>query len=59
MSIFEERGVSYQFNAKSVAQANKAFATSCDICCKCGKHISCDRCAISVAHQTVLEVHSR
>lgn len=54
MSIFEERGIEYQYNATSVTRAIKSFQKSCTICCNTGKHIECDRCNIAFVHNIII-----
>lgn len=54
MSKFEEIGINYQFDAKNIHEADKALATSCDICVKSGKNISCDKCRIEYTHQLIV-----
>ena len=56
MTKFETIGVSLQLEAESKIQAQKRFEHSCDICCRYGIHIECDRCAIQTIHNQVSEV---
>lgn len=51
MSKFEYDGVMFQKDARTIKQAIRAFAYSCDRCCYTGKHINCDYCAIAGAHK--------
>lgn len=50
---FLEIGIERQYNARSIAEANRAFKKSCYVCSTTGKSIKCDRCGISNAHNTV------
>ena len=43
MTYFETVGVDYQYNAKNIKEANKAFEYSCNCCCTKGIHIECPR----------------
>lgn len=54
MTKFETIGVNYQYEAKNIAEANKAFKHSCDCCCNKGMQLSCDRCSIAVTHKLVV-----
>lgn len=49
MTYFETIGVDYQYN---IPEATSAFKKSCAT----GKHISCDRCAISNVHNSILSI---
>ena len=53
MTYFEAVGVDYQYSAHNIYEANKAFEKSCTKCSVQGKHISCDRCAIAAAHDSI------
>ena len=53
MSYFEEIGVEFQYNARNIFEANKAFEKSCTRCSTAGKHLNCDKCHIASAHNTV------
>ena len=55
MSKFELIGQSYQFSSCNSAEAEKRFTKSCDLCCTTGKHIQCDRCAIAIAHNFIID----
>ena len=57
MTYFEAVGVDYQFNATNLFEAKRYFAKSCNRCTYTGKHIDCDRCAISAAHNNILEYY--
>lgn len=54
MSYFEERGVEHQYNARNIAEANRAFDNSCTRCCTTGRHLDCDKCHIASAHNTII-----
>ena len=54
MTKFETRGVELQQESTSRFQAESRFNHSCDLCCKFGLHIECDRCAISVVHDQLM-----
>lgn len=56
MTYFESIGVDHQYGATSVRLAKKSLEKSCAICAKTGKHISCDRCAIVVAHSIIISI---
>ena len=55
MTRFEEIGVEIQYGATSKRKAQGSFRYSCDLCCKSGLRIDCDRCAIACAYKTVVE----
>ena len=55
MTRFEEIGVEIQYGATSKRKAQGSFRYSCDVCCKRGMHIECDRCASACAHKAVVE----
>jgi len=55
MTKFETRGVELQQMSGSKSQAENRFTYSCDLCCKIGLRIECDRCAISVVHEQVMK----
>lgn len=55
MTKFETRGVDLQQMSGSKSQAENRFAYSCDLCCKFGLRIECDRCAISVVHEQIMK----
>lgn len=54
MTIFEQRGITFQQEAYNADDAKRKFDISCDICCNQGKHIECDRCIIKNAHQQIM-----
>lgn len=54
MTGFERRGCEFQMDSRTVSEARKNFAYSCDVCCSRGVRISCDRCAIAVTHKNVV-----
>lgn len=57
MSKFCEIGVDRQYTAKSPAEAKRAYAKSCAICCtKPGHRCCCDRCPIATAHEIVMDM---
>jgi hypothetical protein len=56
MTMFEERGISRQYNSRSAREARRALERSCEICATQGKFISCDRCAIAYVNQLVTEM---
>ena len=51
---FVQIGIDYQYSATTADMADRAFATSCDICASTGKHIECAMCKISAAHELML-----
>ena len=51
---FETIGVEFQNSAPCREVADKRFKISCDLCCRKGLHIECERCAIASAHALVL-----
>ena len=53
MTKFETIGVNRQFDAINVEEANKAFAHSCEVCCKKGMHIECDKCHIAYTNTLI------
>lgn len=53
---FEQRGVTFQYEANSKPEAIKAFKRSCTVCCYKGIHIDCDYCSIKVAHEDVMAI---
>ena len=53
MTQFEQIGVNRQLDAVSTEDANKEFKHSCDICCRTGRHIECDRCHIAYANTLI------
>lgn len=53
MTKFETIGVGYQYDARDISEANKAFKYSCDCCCNKGMQIECNKCAIAQAHSMV------
>ena len=55
MSQFERDGVDRQMEAENVRQAVRAFNYSCNKCCYTGKHILCENCAISCAHDNAMK----
>ena len=54
MTKFETIGISHQYDATSIQDANKAFMHSCNCCCAKGMHIECDKCAIAFTHSLVV-----
>ena len=54
MTYFETVGVDYQYSAKTMRQAKRAFAISCDKCATTGKHIECAKCAIANVHNNII-----
>ena len=54
MTKFEQIGVNYQYDAKTMEQAHKSFMYSCNCCCNKGMRIDCDRCAIAQANALVM-----
>jgi hypothetical protein len=54
MYKFEQVGVNKQYAANSKAEAQKAFAYSCDCCCNKGMRLDCDTCAIANVHSLVM-----
>ena len=53
MTKFEQIGVERQYDSVTTYESNRNFSISCNICCRRGLHIECDRCAIAVAHEAV------
>lgn len=53
MTKFEQIGVERQYESVTTFESNRNFRISCNICCRKGLHINCDRCAIAVAHEAV------
>ena len=47
MTKFEQIGVNRQFDATSIEELNENFKHSCDVCCRKGMHIECDKCHIA------------
>lgn len=56
MTKFEQVGVNYQYDAMTIAEANRSFKYSCDCCCNKGVQISCDKCAIAQAHSLIVSI---
>ena len=56
MAGFFEHGVYLQQHAVSVREANRKYATSCNICCNRGFRVDCDRCPIAVSNKQTVEV---
>lgn len=54
MTKFETRGVEFQQNSTTPSEAQRNFAYSCDICCKRGIKIDCDRCGIAVCNKLIM-----
>ena len=54
MHKFEQIGVNHQYTAATKEAAIESFNISCNICCRKGMRIKCDRCAISEAHSLVM-----
>ena len=55
-SKFEQRGVMFQYEADSKSKAIKSFKRSCTSCCYGGRNISCEDCAIKVAHEDMIAI---
>lgn len=53
MTKFEQIGVERQYESVTAYESNRNFRISCNICCRKGLHINCDKCAIAVAHEAV------
>lgn len=53
MTKFEQIGVERQYQSADKVESDRNFRISCNICCRKGLHIDCDRCAIAVAHEAV------
>lgn len=53
---FETIGVERQYESVSAFESNRNFRISCNICCRKGLHINCDKCAIAVAHEATQAV---
>lgn len=56
MNAFFRRGVELQTDSSSLNQANARFDYSCDLCCKRGYGLPCDRCPIEVAHDRTVKI---
>ena len=56
MTKFEQIGVERQYESVTTFESNRNFRISCNICCRKGLHINCDKCAIAVAHEAVQAV---
>lgn len=54
MTKFEQIGVNYQYDARSIYEANKAFKYSCNCCCNKGIQLKCDGCSIAFVHNLVV-----
>lgn len=54
--VFENRGIARQYGATSAQRAKSAFKTSCNACSTRGLQLECDKCGISVAHNTVMQI---
>lgn len=54
MSNFEAIGIDYQYNARTIAGAKRAFEISCNKCTTTGKHIECAKCAIASVHNNIV-----
>ena len=54
MTKFEQKGVTFQYEADSKEAAMSAFKYSCDCCCTKGIKLECDRCAIANVHSLVM-----
>ena len=51
---FETIGVERQYESASAFESNRNFRISCNICCRKGLRIDCDKCAIEVAHSLIV-----
>jgi len=56
MTRFEEIGAELQGGCATIDQAVKTLNYSCSLCAMKGVKISCDRCAIAVAHEQVCAI---
>jgi hypothetical protein len=56
MTMFEQRGIDRQYNARSAREARRALEHSCEICATQGKYIRCANCMIASVHQLVTEM---
>lgn len=54
MTKFEQIGINYQYDARSIEEANKSFQHSCNCCCNKGIRIDCDKCAIAHTHALIV-----
>ena len=54
MTKFEEVGVEFQLNSRTIGWANKSFEYSCEVCCRKGIHIKCSHCAIAEMNALVI-----
>lgn len=50
---FETIGVERQYQSVDAKESNRNFSISCNICCRKGLRIDCDKCAIAVAHEAI------
>ena len=58
MTKFETIGVDRQLKSRNPYEANKFLKHSCDVCCRKGMQISCDKCAIGFTYQEVIATFS-
>lgn len=54
MTKFEMFGINAQNEARTKAEAIKAFKWSCKCCCMRGMRLDCDRCQISYVHDQTI-----
>lgn len=54
MDSFEQVGINFQYDARSIEDANKKFEYSCDCCCNKGRNKPCDQCKIAIAHRFIV-----
>jgi hypothetical protein len=56
MQKFIQTAQNLQTTANTTQEAVKCFAMSCNICCKRGIKMDCDRCPVKVSHELVVAV---
>lgn len=54
MTKFEQIGINYQYDACSIAEAQRSFEISCECCVKRGMCLDCDKCQIAFVHNLVV-----
>lgn len=58
MTKFEMVGVDRQLKSRNPYEAKKFLKHSCDVCCRRGMQISCDKCAIEFTNLEILATFS-
>ena len=56
MTKFETRASEFLVSCETLAQANRTFSNSCNICCKTGRRCDCDRCIVAETHSLVIAI---